>query len=163
MYEYLTDTLQLWGEIIAEEYKNRLDNEGITASGKLSESVKMVFNQNGALFEVSLQLEQYWKAIEEGRQPTQNGGNGELRRAILDWIKVKPVLPRPMENGKLPTDEQLAYLISRKIHREGYSGRYPLKRTMDELRDEIYKDIKEAVSKDLEKEVMLIVHTIDDK
>lgn len=162
MFEYLSDTLQLWGEIIAEEYKNKLNNEGITASGKLADSVKALFSVNGNTFEVSLSLESYWKSIENGRPPTKNNGNGELRRAILDWIKVKPVLPTPI-NGKLPTESQLAYLISRKIHKFGYEGKQPLKRTLDENRIDIIKDIEDALSKDLSTDILNVLRTIDTK
>ena len=160
MFEHLVDTMQLWGEIIAEEYKNKLNNEGITASGKLANSVKSLFSINGTTYEVDLSLESYWKQIEDGRKPTHNGGNGELRRNILDWIKVKPVLPRPYD-GKLPTEEQLAYLISRKIHRDGYDGKQPLKRTIEENKVDIYKDIEIALSKDLSTDVLNILRTIE--
>lgn len=160
MFEHLADTLQLWGEIVAEEYKNKLQGEDINASGKLSNSVKTVFAVNGNSYEVSLSLEDYWKQVEYGRQPTKNDGNGELRRNILEWIRVKPVIPTPF-NGKLPTEEQLAYLISRKIHMYGYEGKQPLKRTIDELKVEIHRDIEEALSKDLSTDVLNILRTID--
>lgn len=163
MFEYLTDTLQLWGEIIAEEYKNKLNNEGISASGKLADSVKSLFSVNGTTYEVSLSLEEYWKNIENGRGPTKNNGDGQLRRSILEWIRVKPVLPTPLENGKLPTESQLAYLISRKIHTLGYEGKQPLKRTLDENRGDIIKDIEDALSKDLSTDVLNILRTIDSK
>lgn len=162
MFENLIETLQEWGEIIAQQYKDTLNNEGITASGKLVDSVRSVFSHNGTIYEVSLSLEDYWKSIEYGRPPTKNSGNGELRRAILEWITAKPVIKRPY-NGKLPTDEQLAFLISRKIHREGYKGRQPLQRTIDELRDDILADIKEAVEKDLSEEVFVMLRTIEIK
>jgi hypothetical protein len=160
MFEHLADTLQFWGEIVAEEYKNKLQGEDINASGKLSNSVKTVFTVNGNSYEVSLSLEDYWKQVEYGRQPTKNDGNGELRRNILEWIRVKPVIPTPF-NGKLPTEEQLAYLISRKIHMYGYEGKQPLKRTIDELKVEIHRDIEEALSKDLSTDVLNILRTID--
>lgn len=164
MFENLIECLEYWGERIAAEYKDTLQREGINASHKLSDSVKCLpVDVNGNIYEVSLQLEEYWKAIEDGRAPTKNSGNGELRRAILEWIRVKPVIPRPMENGKLPTEEQLAFLISRKIHREGYKGRQPLQRTIDELRDDILADIKEAVEKDLSEEVIVMLRTIEIK
>lgn len=163
MFENLIECLEYWGERIAAEYKDTLQREGINASRKLSDSVKCLpVDVNGNIYEVSLQLEEYWKAIEEGRKPTENSGNGELRRAILKWITVKPVIKRPYD-GKLPTDEQLAFLISRKIHREGYKGRYPLQRTIDELRDDILADIKEAVEKDLSEEVFVMLRTIEIK
>lgn len=163
MFEHLTDTLQLWGEIIAEEYKNKLDNEGISASGKLADSVKSLFSVNGTTFEVSLSLLDYWKNVENGRGATKNNGDGQVRRSILEWIRVKPVLPTPMENGKLPTESQLAYLISRKIHTLGYEGKQPLKRTLDENKGDIVKDIEDALSKDLSEDVLRVLSTINGK
>lgn len=164
MFENLINTLELWGDIIASEYKTKLTNEGITATGKLFDSViRLPVSIDGYTYEVSLQLEDYWKQVEYGRGKTVNGGTGEVRKNILNWISKKPVLPRPMENGKLPTVEQLAYLISRKIHREGYIGKRPLGRTLDELREDIKNDISKALTKDLSIEVMEILKEIDSK
>lgn len=159
MFEKLADTLELWGEIIAEEYKNTLFFEGIEASGKLSNSVKSIFKVDGNVYEVDFQLEEYWKAVEYGRKPTSNNGDGQLRRSILDWIKVKPILPTPYD-GKLPTEEQLAYLISRKIHRVGYEGKQPLKKTVEANLVEMYADIEKALSEDLSTDVLNILRTI---
>lgn len=156
MFENLINTLELWGDIIASEYKTKLTNEGISTTGKLFDSVvRLPVSVNGTTYEVSLQLEKYWEQVEYGRGKTVNGGTGEVRK--------KPVLPRPMENGKLPTEEQLAYLISRKIHREGYRGKRPLGRTLDELREDIKNDIAMALGKDLSIEVMEILKEIDSK
>lgn len=160
MFEHLADTLQLWGEIIAEEYKNKLYFDGIEASGKLSNSVKMVFTNKNTEYLVCLSLEDYWKQVEYGRAPTKNSGNGELRRNILEWIRIKPILPTPFD-GKLPTEEQLAYLISRKIHMYGYEGKKPLQRTIDELRDEMMRDIEEALTKDLSEDVLGCLRTLE--
>lgn len=159
MFEHLADTLELWGEILAEEYKNRLQSDGINASGKLRDSVKSIFKVDGNVYEVSFQLEQYWEAVERGRKPTSNNGDGALRRGILEWIKVKPILPTPYD-GKLPTEEQLAYLISRKIHRLGYEGKQPLKKTLDENKSELYADIEKALAEDLSTDVLNILRTI---
>ena len=46
---------------------------------------------------------------------------------------VKPVLPTPTKNGKLPTIDQLTFLISRKIAREGIEPRMFLTNTIEEL------------------------------
>ena len=159
MLKNLEETLEIWGEVIADEYKITLKTEGINASGKLSNSVKSLFSANGNLYEVSLQLEDYYKMIEDGRKPTKNGGNGELRRNILNWIRVKPILPQPY-NGKLPTEQQLAYLISRKIHRLGYEGKQPLKKSVDKYRSNIISDIEKALQEDLTADVLKILSTM---
>lgn len=143
-------------ELMRDGYKERLASEGINASGSLSNSVTANVELDGTVFEVSLTLNEYWKYIEGGRPPTQNNGNGELRRNILQWIKVKPVLPKPF-NGKLPTEEQLAYLISRKIHREGYEGKEPLKKTFEELEDMLKSDLEIAFAEDIAEDIEKIM------
>ena len=143
-------------ELMRDGYKERLASEGINASGSLSNSVTANVELDGTVFEVSLTLNEYWKYIEGGRPPTQNNGNGELRRNILQWIKVKPVLPTPF-NGKLPTEEQLAYLISRKIHREGYEGKEPLKKTFEEVEDMLKSDLEIAFAEDIAEDIEKIM------
>lgn len=143
-------------ELMRDGYKERLASEGINASGSLSNSVTANVEMDGTVFEVSLTLNEYWKYIEGGRPPTQNNGNGELRRNILQWIKVKPVLPTPF-NGKLPTEEQLAYLISRKIHREGYEGKEPLKKTFEEVEDMLKSDLEIAFAEDIAEDIEKIM------
>lgn len=143
-------------ELMRDGYKERLAADGINASGSLSNSVTANVEMDGAVFEVSLTLNEYWKYIEGGRPPTQNDGNGELRRNILQWIKVKPVLPTPF-NGKLPTEEQLAYLISRKIHREGYEGKEPLKKTYEEVEDMLKSDLEIAFAEDIAEDIEKIM------
>ena len=162
MFENLVKCMSELAEEIKEAYKGRLDTEGINASGKLSNSVKADLRINGTVYEAVLQLEDYWKYIEKGRPKTQNNGNGELRRAILEWIRVKPVIPQPY-NGKLPTEEQLAYLISRKIHRYGYEGKQPLHNTLEDMKDVIYERIEEALAKDLATDILNILRTITHK
>lgn len=160
MFENLVEELEIWGELIASEYKDKLNSEDISASGRLANSVKVLFRNSGRLYEVCLQLEDYYKYIEGGRGVTRNNGDGQLRRAILDWIRVKPILPQPYD-GKLPTENQLAYLISRKIHNLGYEGKRPLGRTIDENKRDIYRDIERALQKDLNTDVLKILRTIE--
>lgn len=162
MFENLVECLTKLGEEIKEAYKERLETEGINASGKLSNSVKAQVSVNGSVYEIVLQLEDYWKYIEKGRPSTQNNGDGELRRAILEWITAKPVIKRPY-NGKLPTDEQLAYLISRKIHTLGYEGKQPLYHTLEDMKDRIYEEIEQALVKDISIDIYNILRTITAK
>ena len=145
----LEAVLNEYGEKMKETYRSYLESEGVNASGSLSKSVSAQIDMDGNVYTVSLNMNEYWKWIERGRPATVNGGNGELRRAILNWIKVKPVLPRPLENGKLPTEKQLAYLISRKIHNEGYGGKRLLWKSKEDNEDYYLERIKEAMLKDV--------------
>ena len=73
-----------------------------------------------------------------------------MRKAILDWIKVKPVTPRPDKHGRIPTLKQLAFLIARKIYDEGRgtTGFYFLTRSMPE-EDTLQPLIAKAVEADM--------------
>ena len=151
-FKRVEDVLINYALLVRDGYKEKLASDGINASGSLSNSVQAMVDVNGTQYEVYLTLNDYWKWIEGGRPPTQQNGDGELRRKILEWIKVKPVIPTPF-NGKLPTEEQLAYLISRKIHTLGYEGKQPLQKTIDELEDMMFEDLQNAMAEDIAEEV----------
>lgn len=42
-----------------------------------------------------------------------------LQQALLEWIKRKGITPRPNDKGKIPTQEQLSWSMSRVIHAHG--------------------------------------------
>ena len=68
---------------------------------------------------------------------------------IKKWILVKPVKPYPTANGKLPTVDQLTFLISRKIRLNGTKGTKFFTNTKEQI-NELYKDkIKSAIKKDI--------------
>lgn len=147
-YDHLKEVLERYAIALRNEYQDNLIRSDRVASGKLLNTVEYEVKDKKGTYTVSLRLQDYWEWVENGRPPTQSGGNGDLRRAILDWIKVKPVLPRPDKNGKLPTPQQLAYLISRKIHRFGYEGTQDLRKAQDSVWDRFVYEIYEAIDKD---------------
>ena len=150
VFQRLAEVLEQYGEAIAEQYKQNLTDSGRNASGKLYNSIRSQVTVNNTTYDVELNLEEYWKWIENGRPPTQSStpSNPPLRERILEWIRIKPVLPTPID-GKLPTEEQLAYLITRKIHREGFEGKPDLSDAMDSLLDEWENRIEEAMDADV--------------
>ena len=156
VFRRVEKVLNDFAELMLDGYKERLETDGINASGSLSNTLSVNVEQNGVLYEVSFNINKYWRWLEEGRQPTKNNGNGELMRNILQWIRQKPVLPTPF-NGKLPTEEQLAYLISRKIHREGYEGKEPLKKTFEEVEDMLKEDLENAFAEDIAEDLEKIM------
>lgn len=151
----MESVLSVYGEKVKETYRGYLDSEGVNASRSLSDTISVNLDVSGNIYEVSLLLKEYWKWIEGGRPPTHNDGNGELRRSILKWIRVKPVIPRPF-NGKLPTEKQLAYLISRKIHMYGYSGKGLLKKSLDD-NERFIEDIENAMVEDVMENIDKII------
>lgn len=145
-FKNLKRVLEDYGKNLVENYQRALADYGKNASGDLSKSVKYVIgdDKNG-VFEVNLELLEYWKYIENGRK----AGKMPPISAIEKWIEVKPVLPRPNKNGKLPTTKQLAYLIARKIGNEGILPRPILQERIEYSNDVFFRLIEEAIAEDL--------------
>lgn len=130
--------------------KDKINRNGTNASGKLSKSIKGIVKKNGKWIEISVSLEDYWKYIEYGTRPHFPPIN-----TIKQWIKVKPILPRPLPNGKLPTTDQLAFLIGRKISKVGTKPQPFLQKTISEfnLIDKIYDLLSEEIEQQINKQI----------
>lgn len=130
--------------------KDKINRNGTNASGKLSNSIKGIVKKNGKWIEISVSLEDYWKYIEYGTRP-----HFPPIDAIKKWIKVKPILPRPLPNGKLPTTDQLAFLIGRKISKVGTKPKPFLEKTISEfnLIDKIYDLLSEQIEQQINKQM----------
>ena len=103
-------TLDEFDKKLIADLKKSLDAAGTTASGKTKESLHSVI--------VSGSYKLYGRAfifgLEYGRKPSSPTGNGSLKGIILKWINDKGIIPK----DKISKDT-LAFLIARKIHREG--------------------------------------------
>ena len=124
----LEQVLRELGEDVRQGYMEQLLQHDRKATGALLDSVTAIVDGQGDVYEVKLQLADYWKYVEEGTAP-----HWPPRKAILDWIKAKPVIPRPDSKGRIPSQESLAFLISRKIARVGTEGSHDLQKTLDAI------------------------------
>lgn len=127
--DILLHILQQYGNQIIDSYRRKLYEGGSNATGLLGNSLTTQVNAEDGIYEVTLQIQDYWKYLEYGRLP----GTFPNIDAIRKWIQVKPVIPTVQSNGKIPTLEQLTFLISRKIARDGIEPRYYLNNTLDEI------------------------------
>lgn len=143
-------------ERMLELYRNQLIDKNINASNTLSNTATTIVEVDGTTLSVSFNLEDYWKYVEYGRRP----GKRPPIDAIEQWIKVKPIIPDPI-NGRVPTTKQLAFLISRKIGMEGTKAQRPLEKAVysdsmelliNQLKDEIVGQMKEELGNFIEKE-----------
>lgn len=142
-FENLFRTLREYASLAVSEYKQRLLDDDKKASGQLINSVSSEIKVGSDAFTVVLNLAEYWKYVEDGRKP----GKFPPPKAILKWIQVKPVIPRPI-HGKLPTKEQLAFLIGRKIATEGIEPGNQLKETVDSLNARYIPKLQAALEED---------------
>lgn len=130
---------------VVDLYRSELADNGINASGKLSRTAQSIVEFNGRHLLVYLELEDYWKFVENGRR----AGKMPPINAILNWIKVKPIVPRAI-NGRIPDTRQLAFLIARKIGNEGYKGRHPIENiTKGSALNSVIEQIKNEIAKQI--------------
>ena len=127
-------------------YASNLIQSGHTASGNLALNQKQYFVFDGRCYRIYLSLEDYWKYLEYGTKP-----HFPPVEKIAEWIRIKPVLPRPNAKGKLPTQKQLAFLIARSISVKGTKPTHTLQQTINEfqLSKKVKKLFIDAVKKQL--------------
>ena len=135
-----------------EEYRKKLIESGKSASGRLVNSIQFPnITFTGTGYEGTISLEDYWKYVEFGRKP----GRFPPPNVILSWIQIKPILPRPV-NNITPTQEQLAFLIGRKIATEGIEPGNQMQETFDIVFEQYESILSEAISQDIEEQLEVI-------
>ena len=113
--ETSNEVLNRFGERFVSAIKTALQTKDMTgygpsvATGDLLNSIRYEVNGNS----LTIFGKQYIGALENGRKPTENTGDGTLREKIRRWIDVKGIEPDDISK------DSLAYLIARKIHEEG--------------------------------------------
>ena len=113
--------VQNWGNELIAQMQNRLRANKTNASSSLSQSIEPQIKGTQSGYRLTVLMQDYWFYVENGRKPTKGGGNGELYKNIYEWIRYK----RPMQQkiaqspNRIAATKSLAYVITRKIHREG--------------------------------------------
>lgn len=145
----MKEVLNRYGELLCTKYQSYVPE----ATGTLVQSVRYEIQDGDSSFTVGLNLEEYWKYVEKGR----GAGKFPPIDNIMKWIETKPVLPRPLKNGKLPTEKQLAFLIGRKIATEGTEGKNVLERAVNEVNNEMLMSIKMAILEDIKDDIKAVL------
>ena len=103
---------------------------------------------NNEAYSIIIDVPAYWKYIERGRQA---GSKMPPIDAIENWIEVKRIVPKEI-NGKVPTIRQLAFLISRKISRDGIPAKPYLQNAIQTTSKAVITDtMKEYMTKQIKK------------
>lgn len=147
-FSNLSELLRKWGDLIISLYRQELVKTRSDDTGALGNSLNYIVETQDGDYEVNFSLLDYWEYVEEGRA----AGKFPPLSDIKSWIKTKPVIPRPY-NGKLPTVDQLAYLIGRKIHLQGTQGKHPLANTIEYIENNYMELLDDAITKDLQGQV----------
>jgi hypothetical protein len=131
--------IQKLADSVVELYRKQLEEGGVSTS---REPIRAIVEFNGDQLLISFELNDYWKYVEYGRKP----GKMPPVDSIADWIKIKRIIPEPI-NGKIPDTKQLAFLIARKIGRDGVEGKHIMNKT-------IHSNQMNSIINDIKKEIM---------
>ena len=114
--------------------------------------VKAMVTEGDRAFEVTINLKEYWKYVEDDTRP-----HWPPPSAILRWVEIKPVLPHPDANGRIPSPRSLAYLIGRKISREGTTGSHDFKTAQETTIERFRVRIRVAMVRDVQNYVRQVL------
>lgn len=150
----------IWDDLISQ-YKQTLRNQDHKASGELINTSKGLVEYDGRYIKFIISAPEYWKYVEYGRKP----GKRPPINDILKWVKIKG-LPRSnygikKNKGKLPTEKQLAFLISRSIGLKGIKPSNALTNTLKKYKLE--QQVKEYISASINRSVEKIISELNEQ
>ena len=160
----LQKVLQDFATDIRDRYRDVLANNDHIASRKLVDSIKTQVVIGDNYYEVTMTLEDYWKYVEYDTPPHFPPLN-----KILEWIQIKPIIPRPDDNGRIPSPKQLAFLIGRamagkspnqeklKNPNGGTTGTHDLAKTKEDILPWWREQISHALGHDMENYIRKVV------
>lgn len=148
--------VELAMETFKEKFKQALADNNVNASGSLDRSTEDVIVSSDNFVSGSVRALTYWKYPNFGRgEATKTTeSKGAVREKIKKWIDDKglPVWKRRKKDGSegssMTRDEQ-AFLITRKIQREGYQGKNFVQPIIEEIQPDVDQLIRDAVLEDL--------------
>ena len=146
-YPRTQSLLNSFAQTIVSRYKDKISEY---ASGKLYKTIDYSITSQNDSYLVTINLEEYWKYIEKGRRA---GAKMPPVSAIENWIKVRKILPRPvtLKSGKqrVPTVQQLAYVIARSIAKRGIQPRPFMRESIEDTMKDFKSKLSAAVREDV--------------
>lgn len=145
-WTHLTEVLNEFADFFIQEARGNLDRNQSNASYSLYNSFEKIIEIGEDYYSVKISLEDYWKYTEEGRGP----GKFPPPDTIARWIDVKGITPYPDSNGRIPSVDQLTYLIGRKISIDGTEPHPFFEPAREEAIEKFELAIDQAISLDIE-------------
>ena len=157
-FAVVNDMAKRFVELMQSDYRMKRkvgrNYTNAVASGTLEKSLAYRLQIKGKSINISVyakgKASQYFLARENGRRA---GATPPPVSAILDWMRLKPIKLRDKESGKFqkPTEtlkRQVAFLIARKIGRDGIKGWKAFDYAFENIWDEYEAKVVEAYGKD---------------
>lgn len=134
--------------------------KALNKAGSLSDSHEVVTNQETTFTDINIVANDYWFWQNAGRGITKVGNYPALLRPkIDDWVQKLPTWYGPDKKdgskGKALTKDEQAFLITRKIHRDGFKGNFYVDNTIPQfetlINEAILQDIQNYFNNEFDK------------
>ena len=139
--------LNSFAQTIVNRYRDKISEY---SSGKLYKTIDYSITAHNDSYLVTINLEDYWIFLEKGRRV---GAKMPPVSAIENWIKIRKIIPRPvvLKSGRqrVPTVQQLAYVIARSIARKGIAPRPFMSESIDQTIEDFHWKLSAAVREDV--------------
>lgn len=155
--KHLIAVLNDFGKEFVQRIQDHIIEKDGIASGEMLNQMDFEIRKEGVQWILYLKHVDYFPYYDEGSAP-----HWPPREPIKNWIETKPLLPEPDKNGKLPTVEQLTFLISRAMaglspdpsKKGGVEGRDVFETTRLELLPKYEPLIAQAVADDFKEDYL---------
>ena len=146
----IAETVRTWLDGSKAEIIKNYDADNMRASGSFAKSLRVEILEQSGVIKGTLYGANHSVFVDDGRGKTTGSGNGQLKMQIRKWIDDKGITPR----DKISKDS-LAYLISRKIHREGWrpKNRYPNGVISSVINDKAIKELINSLGSSVKTQV----------
>ena len=158
------DNLRAVLEEFAQEFKDQY-RAGLLSHGRFTQygedrlvdsvdanQVQAMVREGDEAWTVTINLNEYWKYVENDTRP-----HWPPPSAILRWVEIKPVIPYPDAKGRIPSPRSLAFLIGRKISREGTTGSHDFRDSREAVLTRFRTRIRVAMAKDVQNYVRALL------
>ena len=146
----IAETVQLWLNSSKDQIISNYDRDNMRASGSFAKSLRVEVLQQSGLIKGTLYGAHHSLYVDNGRGKTSGGGNGQLKVAIKQWIDDKNITPKDNISK-----DSLAFLIARKIHREGWKPKnsYPSGVISSVINDNAIKELLSSLGANVKLQV----------
>jgi uncharacterized membrane-anchored protein YjiN (DUF445 family) len=172
LVDKIEDLLTEFGKQLVIDTQKSLKSKQRDSSlnSRLSTSIKPQTTYESGKIVFRLTMNDYWDAVNSGRDPTSKGGDGSLRKNLIRWIKTRKLKVEiskrktekatTLKNKKVKKSykkqtyeqavESVAYAIAKKIHKEGYEGNNFFDEVINDGRiEKLQSEITELVKDDI--------------
>lgn len=143
-YNNLRKVLNEFGQAFINLVADKIIEADGIATGEMLNTLDFDVRQEGGHFTVYLEHTDYFPYYDQGTEP-----HWPPKEPIIQWVQNKPIYPDADANGNLPTVEELAFLISRKIARDGTEARNVFEAAKQQLIPEWEEKFSAALAQDI--------------